>query len=603
MPQSIKLSIDVGTDGLVQGLKVATKGVDQAAQQFRTSLGGMASASASAAKEHVGLLGTLKEFKTEQVQGARIARFYGEELASIIPNAGGASSAIQGLLRVGLEGAAGGFGIGLGIEVAMLALSGLADAVNRHEEKLKAVRKTATETWNSYSDAMEGVRQSYRGGQTEAMKAHQAQIEEQRKKVRGLWDEIKELAHDQGTWATIKDSWADVFGGGRNEEIEKKLAQIKKVKQVMSGPKAAAELASAQAVENPEINRRVAAEIRSISAATASEITRINVEKRNKLEELERDQAKYGEKYADLRVSIEAEAAEKIRRARRGAELADAAESLSLRAQNMGRIEVVMAEASLRIRQLEERKRQTDIPAEKARIDELIRLTRKKANDEADIIQQGRERAAAAAAADADRQLQADADRRLTQKIEIQKANEALVEASTSQWRGVGEAVGGAFAAMATGAANFGHVMAAVGKSVVGVLIDMATKAIISYSASAAGAAAFSQAGIPIIGPILATSAMAAMGALVMGLLSSLPSASAGYDIPAGLNPVTQLHQREMVLPAEYADVIRRMAQGGGAAGGVVFTINAIDGESVRRVLESSDFRRAFRELQRNGRI
>ena len=41
-------------------------------------------------------------------------------------------------------------------------------------------------------------------------------------------------------------------------------------------------------------------------------------------------------------------------------------------------------------------------------------------------------------------------------------------------------------------------------------------------------------------------------------------SAAQGYDIPSGVNPVTQLHQREMVLPAKHADVIRDMADGGG---------------------------------------
>lgn len=44
--------------------------------------------------------------------------------------------------------------------------------------------------------------------------------------------------------------------------------------------------------------------------------------------------------------------------------------------------------------------------------------------------------------------------------------------------------------------------------------------------------------------------------------------AAQGYDIPAGKNPVTQLHEKEMVLPAQYADVIRGLANTGGTAGG-----------------------------------
>ena len=44
-------------------------------------------------------------------------------------------------------------------------------------------------------------------------------------------------------------------------------------------------------------------------------------------------------------------------------------------------------------------------------------------------------------------------------------------------------------------------------------------------------------------------------------------SAAGGYDVPAGENPVTQLHEKEMVLPAQYADVIRGLAGNGGTAG------------------------------------
>lgn len=58
-------------------------------------------------------------------------------------------------------------------------------------------------------------------------------------------------------------------------------------------------------------------------------------------------------------------------------------------------------------------------------------------------------------------------------------------------------------------------------------------------------------------------------GAAMMGAaLSFAPLASArgGFDIPAGLNPLTQLHEKEMVLPQGPADVIRAMAAGRGGA-------------------------------------
>lgn len=92
------------------------------------------------------------------------------------------------------------------------------------------------------------------------------------------------------------------------------------------------------------------------------------------------------------------------------------------------------------------------------------------------------------------------------------------------------------------------------------------TIAIKAWEAAASVYAAI--AGIPYVGPFLApVMAMAAMG-VVGGMVSHIASAEGGYDIPSGVNPMTQLHEREMVLPAKQADVIRNMADGGGAGGG-----------------------------------
>ncbi|OQW33938.1 MAG: hypothetical protein A4E20_11965 [Nitrospira sp. SG-bin2] len=128
----------------------------------------------------------------------------------------------------------------------------------------------------------------------------------------------------------------------------------------------------------------------------------------------------------------------------------------------------------------------------------------------------------------------------------------------------------------------------------------------ITAQAGVAGAAAFaSTAAIPIVGPALAPAAAAAASA---GALAFLPLAAAeqGYDVPSGLNPITQLHQKEMVLPAEQADVIRNMAKRGDsvtAAGGINININALDGHSVRRVLmdNKSELVSAIKSAVRDG--
>jgi tape measure domain-containing protein len=83
-------------------------------------------------------------------------------------------------------------------------------------------------------------------------------------------------------------------------------------------------------------------------------------------------------------------------------------------------------------------------------------------------------------------------------------------------------------------------------------------------AAEAASGAAASQASIPFAGPVMAAAAFAGIMALVMGAKGSIRSAAGGFDIPAGMNPITQLHQKEMVLPAKHADTIRRLGESGG---------------------------------------
>lgn len=115
----------------------------------------------------------------------------------------------------------------------------------------------------------------------------------------------------------------------------------------------------------------------------------------------------------------------------------------------------------------------------------------------------------------------------------------------------------------------------------------MAMAGIGADAAKAGSGAASSQASIPYVGPLLAVAAMASVFAAVSGMSAKVPSAAGGYDIPAGLNPLTQLHEKEMVLPAKYADVLRGLAAGQGGeaqAGDVHFHLSAVDGASVRRL-------------------
>ena len=136
------------------------------------------------------------------------------------------------------------------------------------------------------------------------------------------------------------------------------------------------------------------------------------------------------------------------------------------------------------------------------------------------------------------------------------------------------------------------------------------TKSVVGSNATqAASGAASSQASIPYVGPILAVAAMATMMAAVMGLMGGgggggstttttrIPSAAGGWDIPTGINPLTQLHENEMVLPAEHAQTIRDMAGHGG--GGDTIVINTTGGDFIHK----KDLAKLLKQLNRDFKI
>lgn len=115
-----------------------------------------------------------------------------------------------------------------------------------------------------------------------------------------------------------------------------------------------------------------------------------------------------------------------------------------------------------------------------------------------------------------------------------------------------------------------------------------AGKVVAANAAEGGSGAVAAVAAIPVIGPALAVTAFAATMALAMSAMSNVKSAAGGYDIPKGINPLTQLHEEEMVLPASISNPLREMIAGGGSGGGEApfnLTIQAVDARGVERLL------------------
>ena len=113
--------------------------------------------------------------------------------------------------------------------------------------------------------------------------------------------------------------------------------------------------------------------------------------------------------------------------------------------------------------------------------------------------------------------------------------------------------------------------------------------------------------GIPYVGPFLAVAAAAAAFSGVSALARNVASAEGGYDIPAGVAPLTQLHEREMVLPAKHADVIRAIADGPqGVPSGARDSTIVFKGQSVGRnffLMHRDDLVAAVKSAQRDGAL
>lgn len=164
-------------------------------------------------------------------------------------------------------------------------------------------------------------------------------------------------------------------------------------------------------------------------------------------------------------------------------------------------------------------------------------------------------------------------------------------------------------AATQTGTATRGAIESVASLKSIALWAKTAVKNIMTSAYEAMAAAWKAIVGIPYIGPVLAPVAAGAAFAGVAALANKVTSSAAGgYDIPGGVNPITQLHAREMVLPAKHADVIRSLADGDGSDTRPIEVhvhqnISAWDSVDARRALMDNQpaLVEALKNAHRNG--
>ena len=89
-------------------------------------------------------------------------------------------------------------------------------------------------------------------------------------------------------------------------------------------------------------------------------------------------------------------------------------------------------------------------------------------------------------------------------------------------------------------------------------------------------------------------------------MLGGYAMAQGGVDVPPGVSPMTQLHPREMVLPANLAENVRNMSGGGGGGTSNSTTnmhIQSLDPSKLADIVSRNPdiFGKAAAQHRRNG--
>lgn len=162
-------------------------------------------------------------------------------------------------------------------------------------------------------------------------------------------------------------------------------------------------------------------------------------------------------------------------------------------------------------------------------------------------------------------------------------ASQAISETSKIAVKWVADEAKKTAATEAGAAARMGVEKMAAGESILA--NANASIAKIMADANEAAAAAYKAVvGIPVVGPALAPVAAGVAFGAVAAYRTAIPSAEGGWDIPAGATGLMRYHEREMMLPAEHADTIRSLKDGGVSRSlpNVSVNINAVDARGVK---------------------
>jgi hypothetical protein len=645
-----------------EGLAQMTRAMGQMGGPASAGLGETERAAKGADKAQQGLLGTLRDVQREQRTQGRMAKFWASEITEIIPAAEGAKGALQGLIGFGVEGLMGGVGIGLAIEGVKLLVA-LVSSIGEEERKAQAAADKFAETlgkqtaaiWKNV-DALRARREHVPDFQYEAKQ----RLEERREDLGGrtLPEEQARLraelaAADAALNARFAGGKAYDAGGGKWEtallnhkreelSIQQRLAQVTQQIIAIEAERYEKSLAWAREYNATQEKQtlEVESEARRISGMLGSERERVEIDRKNKLIELDRRYREEQEKgtanayaYAVARANIDNEADNRLRKLTQATNAQNAALDGQLRAleatdeveravinwqtartriQGLLTAGTVEASTAQRMLNLED----AQYVANLKKIDEALSKAKMDAAQQQGLTDALDPMADELGGQDG-RKTPAEVAAQATKNAEkaLRSYNQAQEEAVgwSARW---GQTLGDALGGLITGTMTLGQVFAQVGQQIIQQLVSIAIQAVTANAASAAAGAASSQSAIPIVGPALGIAAMGAMLSAVLGLLGNVGARAMGGSAWPGLTLVGEKGPELLqlghgvsgsIVPNHALAFAGARASAGGGMGGDTYVMNvsALDAASFRGFLrgKSRDVRAFMREESRGGRL
>jgi len=564
---SVKISADVG--GLVDGMKEAAGATEEATEQIKGDVEGLGHAAEEAVEPVESLTEKLREFASEQRSEGRLAGFMAGQIAQLGISSKSAAGEITGFISAFAFGG----GLGVGIEALKVAIEKFTELSREENVAAEATAKIGTDgvaEIKAFTNQLTAAKEAA-GLMGTALKAAgllSPHVREEEEAQKALKEAIAKVAEERKKG----DAAAAAAGAGVHRD-EKHIGELDRPEAADNGATLAAlkeeEDARAKLVAIQKVMAGIAAaaapDIAAEKAAAAAEHQRQVEEKL--LEFKDQQEAKS----AALRAGY-AQAA--IDASNLLAEI-EKSNADALFAAEHPRI-AEAAEAAKQADKIEEENQQRRVERQQ-RISAFEDGERKKATEE--LKKQAEEEIAAA------------------KKVagQFTGAITGMIDGTKSFKQSMKEMADAAIKDAIRMTTEFiaQQVLKATGSLAAQQAGDAAAKAanvasVTSDAAVAGAGAAASMASIPFVGPELAAAAMVATSSSVLGAMGPMASAEGGFDI-GNFNPLTQLHAREMVLPARYADMIRGMAaRSSGPGGGGDIHVHTQDAHGLARVLKNN---------------